>query len=125
MPSARACSSASSRNGSVATAPAGIPSRSSLTMSCTLHDVQEPQSARPSTARWPRLAMRRMSAGSAGLEKVSFAPREAAAALGLGGPGEDLLRPAERRGPGPAQAPLDAVEELVAPALRDVQQHDA
>src|SRR4051794_36438161 len=50
---------------------------------------------------------------------------DAADELRLGRLGEDLLRDAERLGAVLAQARLDAVEELVAPALGDVEQRDA
>src|SRR4051812_47422451 len=59
------------------------------------------------------------------LHRQVAAVGDAADELGLGGLGEDLLRDAERLGPVLAQARLDAVEELVAPALGDVEQRDA
>ena len=48
-PKAPAWTLAALMNSFVATATAGIPRFSNLTVSCKLHVVQDPQSARPST----------------------------------------------------------------------------
>ena len=72
-------------------------------MSYTLHDVQEPQSARPSTARSPRSAIWRTISGAAGLEKICLVSRK-------------------RCGSSFAQLLVDPVEELVPASLVDVEQ---
>src|SRR5262245_16986712 len=59
------------------------------------------------------------------LDREVAAVGDAADELGLGRLGEDLLRDAERLGAVLVQASLDAVEELVASALGDVEQGNA
>jgi hypothetical protein len=50
-PSASPCAAAASLNSSEAMKPPGTPRLSRSLMSCRLHDVQDPQSARPSITR--------------------------------------------------------------------------
>jgi hypothetical protein len=52
-------------NGSVQTTAAGMPRISSSIPSCTLHELQDPQSPTPTTTAWQRAAiMSRMSFGA-------------------------------------------------------------
>ncbi len=56
-PSDFACEAAAGMNSVVATITPGMPSLSSVLMSCKLHDVHEPQSASPSTTMSASLTM--------------------------------------------------------------------
>ena len=54
------------------TVTVGIPRRSSSTASWILHEVQEPQSPRPTTATATAPAISSMTRGSAGMEAVGL-----------------------------------------------------
>lgn len=75
MPSARAWTSAASRNSVDATVTAGTPLISNQTVSCKLHVVQEPQSASASTRKSHCDRMSCLRSSGHGLVKVGFANR--------------------------------------------------
>jgi len=62
-PSDLHCAAAAGLNASEITAHPGMPRRSRAAMSCKLHDVHEPQSARPSTttSQWATMSCRIVS----------------------------------------------------------------
>jgi hypothetical protein len=71
-----ACARAAVRNSWVATGTDGIPSPSNFTVSCKLHVVQDPQSARPSiTASGRAASSRSITAAGAGFEKAGLRSR--------------------------------------------------
>ena len=72
-PSTWACASYACSNAVVAIMAPGRPRRSRSNMSCRLHDVQEPQSARASTTTSHSSAMVCPTSGAAGLAEVSLA----------------------------------------------------
>ena len=68
----RAWAAAPSMNSTVATKTLGTPRASRSTVSCTLHDVQLPQSASASTTASQRVAISWRRSGGAGLVKVGL-----------------------------------------------------
>ena len=72
MPSASRCTTASCRNSVVTMTAVGRPKASSLMPSCVQHDVHDPQSPIAVKTMSFSAAIRPMSAGSAGFEKLSL-----------------------------------------------------
>ena len=75
-PSAAACAAAASTNSVEATKTPGTPPASRSTMSCTLHDVHDPQSARASITT-SHVRRRSRGAGRSGAGLVNVGLREA------------------------------------------------
>ena len=73
-PSRLACTLAAVRNSSVATGTAGIPRLSNPTLSCKLHVVHDPQSARASITPSTKASFSSSEAG-AGFVYVGFVSR--------------------------------------------------
>ena len=71
-PSERDCASAAEMNSEEATNTPGMPRRSRSTMSCTLHDVQLPQSASASITTLQEMAISWRKSTGAGLVKVGL-----------------------------------------------------
>ena len=71
-PSATACASAASTNSDDAMNTVGLLLISNQTLSCTLHVVQEPQSASPSITKPHSFAIWRRSSSGAGFVNVGL-----------------------------------------------------
>ena len=72
VPKALLCASRADLNWSDAMNTDGMPRSSRFATSCTLHDTQEPQSARASTTAPHSLAILICRSGEAGFAKVCF-----------------------------------------------------